>query len=89
MKLSIQGKIYKALGSEKRLEMLRLLKINKYLTVGQLARTMNLSIQSASQQLKILENAHIVESDKEGLQVFYSLRKPAYPIVKSIMTFLS
>ncbi len=89
MKLSIQEKIYKALGSEKRLEMVRLLKINKYLTVGQIARTMNLSIQSASQQLKILEHAHIVESDKEGLQVFYSLRKPPYPIVKSLLTFLN
>lgn len=89
MKLSIQEKIYKALGSEKRLEMLRLLKINKYLTVGQISKTMNLSVQSASQQLKVLEAAHIVECSKEGLQVFYSLRKPAYPIVKSIMTFLS
>lgn len=89
MKLSLQGKIYKALGSEKRLEMLRLLKINKYLTVGQVAKTMNLSIQSASQQLKILDTAHIIESSKDGLQVFYSLRKPAYPIVKSSLTFLN
>jgi DNA-binding transcriptional ArsR family regulator len=88
MKLSLQEKIYKSLGSEKRLEMLRLLKINKYLTVGQVARTMNISFQSTSQQLKILEIAHIIESSKEGLQVFYSLRKPAYPIVKSIISFL-
>ncbi len=88
MKFSLQEKIYKSLGSEKRLEMLRLLKINKYLTVGQFARTMNVSIQSASQQLKILELAHIVESSKEGLQVFYAIRKPTYPIVKSILSFL-
>ena len=88
MKLSLQEKIYKSLGSEKRLEMLRLLKINKYLTVGQVARTMNLSIQSASQQLKILESSHIAESSKEGLQVFYALRKPMSPIIKSIISFL-
>ena len=88
MKLSLQGKIYKALGNEKRLEMLRLLKINKYLTVGQFATTMNLSIQSASQQLKILDAAHIIESSKEGLQVFYSLRKPPYPIVKSALSLM-
>lgn len=88
MKLSLQGKIYKALGSEKRLEMLRLLKINKYLTVSQVSKTMNLSIQSASQQLKILEVAHVVESSKEGLQVFYSLRKPPYPIIKSALALL-
>ncbi len=89
MKLSIQEKIYKALGSEKRLEMVRLLKINKYLTVSQVAKTMNLSIQSASQQLKILDDAHVIESSKEGLQVFYSLRKPGYPLVKSLITFLN
>lgn len=88
MKLSLQGKIYKALGNEKRLEMLRLLKINKYLTVGQISKTMNLSIQSASQQLKILDSAHIVESSKEGLQVFYSLRKPLYPIIKSALSLM-
>ncbi len=88
MKLSIQEKVYKALGNEKRLEMIRLLKINRYLTVGQIARAMNLSIQSASQQLKILESAHITESSKEGLQVFYALRKPAYPVVKSALGFL-
>lgn len=88
MKLSLQGKIYKSLGNEKRLEMLRLLKINKYLTVGQVATTMNLSIQSASQQLKILDAAHIIESSKEGLQVFYSLRKPPYPIIKSALSIM-
>lgn len=88
MKLSLQEKIYKALGHEKRLEMLRLLKLNKYLTVGQIAKTLNVSIQTASQQLKILESAHITESSKEGLQVFYAIRKPIYPIVKSILSFL-
>lgn len=88
MKLTIQEKIYKSLGSEKRLEMLRLLKINKYLTVGQMARTMNVSIQSASQQLKILESSHIAESSKEGLQVFYALKKPLSPITKFVISFL-
>lgn len=88
MKLSLQEKTYKALSSEKRLEMLRLLKLNKYLTVGQISRTMNISIQSASQQLKILETAHVAESSKEGLQVFYALRKPMSPITRSAIQLL-
>lgn len=88
MKLSSQEKTYKALGSEKRLEMVRLLKLNKYLTVGQVARTMNLSAQSASQQLKILESSHIAESSKEGLQVFYALRKPMSPVIRSAIQLL-
>jgi DNA-binding transcriptional ArsR family regulator len=88
MKLIIQEKIYKSLAHEKRLEMLRLLKINKYLTVGQCAKAMTMSIQRTSQHLKILESAHVVESSQEGLHVFYELRKPMYPIIKSVISFL-
>jgi DNA-binding transcriptional ArsR family regulator len=88
MKLSLQSDVYKALGHEKRLEILRLLKINKHLTVGQMARALTLSIQMTSQHLRLLERFHILESSKEGLQVFYFLRKPAYPLVKMVLTFL-
>lgn len=88
MKVSFQASLYKALGHEKRLEMVRLLKINKHLTVGQVARTLSLSIQVTSQHLKILEAVHILESSKEGLQVFYYIRKPLYPLIKNTLTFL-
>lgn len=88
MKISLQEKIYKALAHEKRLELLHLLKLNKYLTVGQCAKTLSISIQRASQHLKILESAHIIESSQEGLHVFYGIRKPMYPIIKSIISFL-
>lgn len=88
MKLSLQEKIYKACAHEKRLEILRLIKINKYLTVGQCSRTMGMSIQRTSQHLKILESAHVLQSSQEGLHVFYELRKPTYPLVKSILSFL-
>lgn len=88
MKLKNQEKIYKALAHEKRLEIIRLLKINNYLTVGQCSKALSMSIQRTSQHLKILESAHIVESSQEGLHVFYELRKPTYPIIKSIISFL-
>jgi DNA-binding transcriptional ArsR family regulator len=88
MKISLQADIYKSLGHEKRLEMVRLLKINKHLTVGQMAQALHLSIQMTSQHLRLLEKFHILESSKEGLQVFYFLRKPSYPIIKMILTLL-
>ena len=88
MKLNLQEKIYKSLAHEKRLEILRLLKLNKYLTVSQCARAMNMSIQRTSQHLKILDAAHLVESSQQGLHVFYELRKPMYPIIKSVISFL-
>ncbi len=88
MKASLQEKTYKALGSARRLEIVRLLKINKSLTVGQIAEAMISSMQVTSQQLQVLERAHVVEASKEGLQVFYTLRKPMSPIVKSAIALL-
>ncbi len=88
MRVSLQEKIYKAFAHEKRLEIVRLLKINKYLTVSQVARAMNTSMQTCSKQLQILDAAHIIEKEKEGLEVFYSIRKPMSPIVKAVISFL-
>jgi DNA-binding transcriptional ArsR family regulator len=88
MKLSIQETVYKACAHEKRLEIVRLLKINKYLTVGQIATATNTSIQTVSKQLQILHHAHIAEKSKEGLEVFYSIKKPISPIVRAILGFL-
>lgn len=88
MRLSLQEKTYKAFAHEKRLEIVRLLKINKYLTVSQVAQATNASMQTVSKQLHILDHAHIVEGTKEGLQVFYEIRKPMSPITRAVIGFL-
>lgn len=82
MKLAVQEKYYKALAHERRLEIVRLLKINKELNVTQLAQAMNASMQTTSKQLKVLEAAHIVASEKQGLEVSYSINRPMSDIVK-------
>ena len=88
MKLHSQEKIYKALAHERRLEILRLLKINKYLTVGNIARAMDGSMQTISKHLHILAHAHIIDREKQGLEVYYSIKKPTSPIIRSTLTFL-
>jgi len=88
MKLHSQEKIYKALAHERRLEILRLLKINKYLTVGHVAEAMNGSIQTISKHLQVLAQAHIIEREKQGLEVYYAIKKPTAPIIRAILTFL-
>jgi DNA-binding transcriptional ArsR family regulator len=88
MKLSLQEKIYKACAHEKRLEILRLLKATRYLTVGSIARSLGLSIQTASKHLQILERAHIIDREKEGLEVYYSAKRPASPLARTIISFL-
>ena len=88
MKISLQETVYKACAHARRLEILRLLKINKYLTVGQLAQATNSSLQTVSKQLQVLHHAHVVQNEKEGLEVFYSMKKPISPLVRSIISFL-
>ncbi|MDB4984577.1 MAG: hypothetical protein JWM20_756 [Patescibacteria group bacterium] len=88
MKLSLQEKTYRALAHERRLEIVRLLKINKELTVGQIARATNASMQTASKQLQVLSEAHIIASEKNGLEVTYWIRKPMSDIVKFAVGYL-
>lgn len=88
MKLPLQEKLYKAFAHEKRLEIVRLLKINKYLTVGQIAKTMNSSMQTTSKQLKILADAHIITNEKQGLEVTYFIKKPMSDITKFVVGYL-
>jgi len=88
MKLNLQEKTYKAFAHEKRLEIVRLLKINKYLTVGQIARATNASMQTTSKQLHVLAEAHVVASEKTGLEVTYFIKKPMSDIVKFAVGYL-
>ena len=88
MKLNLQEKTYKAFAHEKRLEIVRLLKINKYLTVGQIAKATTASMQTASKQLRVLADAHIIASEKQGLEVTYFIRKPMSDIVKFVVGYL-
>lgn len=46
------------------------------MTVGQLCESVGIQQANASQHLAVLRNKHIVESRKEGNQIFYRLRDP-------------
>jgi rhodanese-related sulfurtransferase/biotin operon repressor len=61
-----------ALGSDKRLELLDLLAQGpRY--VDALAAEMEMSVANVSQHLQVLRNAKLVESQREGTRVLYSL----------------
>ncbi|MDZ7636843.1 MAG: metalloregulator ArsR/SmtB family transcription factor [Bryobacterales bacterium] len=62
----------KALSSGPRLEMLELL-AQKERSVDELARLAGLSVANASQHLKVLRGAGLVETRKEGLYVYCRL----------------
>jgi rhodanese-related sulfurtransferase len=70
------ARIGKALASPQRLELLDLLAQGER-TVEDLAQEAALTVANASQHLRVLRGARLVDSRKEGLYVYYRLANPA------------
>jgi rhodanese-related sulfurtransferase/predicted transcriptional regulator len=78
------SRIGKALASANRLELLEILAQGER-TVELLSREADLSISNASQHLKVLREARLVESRKDGLFVYYRLVAPeVFELVQSM-----
>ena len=67
------GDVWKALADPTRRKILELLK-NKSLYAGEIAAEFNMTKPSISNHLSILKQADLVDSEKIGQNVFYSLR---------------
>src|SRR5678810_1189314 len=88
---TFKGRLYgqlsrggKALASPHRIEMLELLSQSER-TVESLAEEIGLSLQNASQHLKVPRGAGLVESRKDGLHAWYRLSDPAvFDLVASL-----
>ncbi len=70
------ARLGKALASPQRLELLDLLAQGER-SVEDLARETTLSVANASQHLRVLRQARLVDARKEGLYVYYRLADPA------------
>ena len=70
------ARVGKALASPQRLELIDLLAQGER-TVEDLAREAELSIANASQHLRLLRQAHLVDNRKDGLYVYYRLADPS------------
>ena len=66
------NKIFKALNDPTRREILEMLK-EKDLTAGEIAEKFNISWPSVSHHLDLLKQAHLVEAEKNGQYISYSL----------------
>ena len=66
----------KVLGDKTRIEILDLLKDGEEKKVTTINELLGKSQSSISQQLKILENANLVDSRKEGRNKFYKIKDP-------------
>ena len=70
-----QSRFFKALGSETRLKILKLLSVRE-MCVCEVMVALDLIQSTASHHLNLLENAGLVKDRKEGQWVFYSIVKP-------------
>lgn len=67
------AKIYRALADEKRLKILRLLTFRE-MCVCELTAALNLTQPNLTHHVKKLENANLVEHEKRGKWVYYSIK---------------
>lgn len=66
-------KIFKALGNERRLKIIKILSRRRFLSVSQIADDLRLSVRSTSKHLLILEAEGLVSRRQRRSKVFYSL----------------
>lgn len=69
-----QRVIFKILGDTNRYRIFEMLGKKQQIAVSDIARILKVSVSLASQQLKILEQAKILQKEKVGKKVFYKLR---------------
>lgn len=81
--------IFKALNDGTRREILELLR-ERDMTAGEIAERFNMSWPSISHHLDILKQAKLVNSEKEGQYIYYSLNTTVVDeIMKWLMQFSS
>ncbi|GEP98527.1 ArsR/SmtB family transcription factor [Chitinophaga cymbidii] len=76
-------------GNEVRLKILYLLEEEKELCPCDLSDILGMTIPAISQHLKKLKDGGIVQTQKDGQTVFYSLVKELLPIVKPFFTHIN
>ena len=77
--------MYKALGDETRLQMLWLLMNHRELCVCDFMEVLSVSQSKASRHLRTLFHAGLVDDRREGLWVYYSLRKATDALARSTL----
>lgn len=78
-------KILKALANKRRLAIVRFLKNNPGMPVGEIAQEIKLSFKATSKHLGILSAADIVDAEKRSLQIYYSLSTQGPSLAKQII----
>lgn len=81
-------KILKALANRRRLAILKVLKNQRQVSVGEVANHIRLSFKATSKHLNILTHADLLEKEQRSLTVFYNLNPKQKSFVKSLLNHL-
>lgn len=79
------ARLFKALGNEKRLEILQLLSKKKEMSVEEIADKINLSFKSTSKHLILLEQLDLLERQKKGASVYYQIVSSPTSLAKTLL----
>lgn len=71
------AEVFKALGDEKRLKIIKMLASNgdETFCVSDVAVQLNISQPAVSQHMKVLKNIGILEEHRKGFKVFYAINR--------------
>lgn len=81
-------KLFGALSDSRRFGMFELLLEKKDICVSEIAALFHISVPAASQQLKVLEQAGLVERCREGQRTCYEVKRND-PVLKSIVAIIN
>lgn len=70
----MQAELCKTLSNPKRLEILDILRVRDEISVNDLAELLEIPKANTSQHLAVLRQARVVNTRKDGINVYYSLR---------------
>lgn len=81
-------KILKSIANKRRLAILKVLKLKKEMSVGEIAKEIKLSFKSTSRHLNILISTDVVERKQVGLMMFYRLPGKVNQILEKVISAL-
>ena len=77
--LKIMASVFKSLGDEKRLKIVKMLasNMNEIFCVSDVAQQLGISQPAASQHIRVLKSIGILDENRRGFRVFYTINLDA------------
>lgn len=85
--LSLLAAIVNLTGNETRLKILYLLQLEKRLCVCDMSDILQMTVPAISQQLRKLKDGGVIESQREGTVIYYSIANQHKKLIEEILGY--